>query len=381
MKGIRMNLPTLTVILTLMFVPSCRAQIKADKGKDQTRVIVAGALRPTLEMSKRRASHSATLLNNGRVLIAGGFVGEENSLASAEIYDPAKNDFSLVENMHVARSSHTATLLPNGKILIAGGFNGNYLDSAEIYDPETGKFILTQKMTTARSGHVAVLLNNGRVLLAGGVGTGWTFLDSAEIYDPASNTFRATASMSTARESHTVTSLKDGRVLITGGHQGRRSSIKIYSSFEIYNPSDGTFSQAGNLTVRRHKHDAVLLADGRVLIVGGSDERDSAGAYRSAEIYDPANGISTAVGNMNASRYKLQGTSVLLKNGKILIAGGASRADIFDPADDTFSFVSGDMGTKRLFATATLLQSGRVLVVGGYDDRMETSSKAWIYAI
>lgn len=366
-------------LLMAAFFTSCRAGVATDNITKQTNLTFDGAVYATQRMTAQRASHTSTLLNNGKVLITGGFVGEENSLTSAEIFDPTTNAFSRTEDMRVARSSHTATLLSNGKILIAGGFNGSYLDSAEIYDPATGKFTAAGKMTTARSNHVAVLLNNGKVLLAGGVGTGWTFLAGAEIYDPVSNTFTATGAMTTPRESHTVTLLTDGRVLITGGHQGRRSAITIYSSCEIYNPANGTFAPAGNLTVKRHKHDAVLLANGRVLVVGGSDERDGAGAYRNAEIYNSTNKTFTAVGNMNASRYKLQGTAVLLKNGKVLIAGGASRAEVFDPTTNSFSFASGDMGTLRLFATATLLQNGRVLIVGGYDNRMVVSSNAWIY--
>jgi len=381
MRNTKKSLLLSILLLTVAFVPSCRAQVTTDNAKSQTNVVLDGTLKVTQRMSAQRASHTATLLNNGKVLITGGFVGEENSLASAEIFDPTTNGFSRAEDMRVARSSHTATLLPNGKIFIAGGFNGNYLDSAEIYDPATGRFTSAPKMTTARSNHVAVLLNNGKVLLAGGVGTGWTFLASAEIYDPTSNTFATTGTMTTARESHTVTLLKDGQILITGGHQGRRAAITIYSSCEIYNPANGTFTSAGNLTVKRHKHDAVLLADGRVLIAGGSDERDGAGAYRNAEIYNPTNKTFAAVSNMNASRYKLQGTAVLLKNGKVLIAGGASRAEVFDPTTNTFSFAFGDMGTIRLFATATLLQNGRVLIVGGYDNRMAVSANSWIYRI
>src|SRR5258708_33319586 len=132
-------------------------------------------------------------------------------------------------------------------------------------------------MVLVRSVHAATLLNNGKVLLAGGVGTSWTFLADAELYDPATNTFAATGAMTMARESHTATLLRNGNVLIMGGHKGRRSAITIYSSAEIYNPASGTFSSTGNLTVRRHKHDAALLADGRVLIIGGSDERDGRG--------------------------------------------------------------------------------------------------------
>ena len=140
-----------------------------------------------------------------------------------------------------------------------------------------------------------------------------------------------------------------------------------------------SFTATANLTVKRHKHDATLLADGTVLIVGGSDERDSRGAYTSVEIYNPKTKTFAKIGEMNLSRYKLNGTTVLLKNGKLLIAGGADRAEVFDPAAKTFEVTAGEFETARLFATATLLQDRRVLIVGGYDNSNAVSSKVWIY--
>jgi hypothetical protein len=230
--------------------------------------------------------------------------------------------------------------------------------------------------------HVAVLLDSGKVLLAGGVGTGWTFLASAELYDPDSGTFSATGEMSVPRESHSVTKLMDGRVLITGGHQGRHAAITIYDSAEIYDPQTGHFTLTGLMTVRRHKHDAVLLADGRVLITGGSDERDDQGAYSSAEIYDPASGAFTLTADMPSVRYKHIGTSLLLPNGNALIAGGGRNAVIYDPLRNTFSVVPGVLGTatlSRLFSTATLLQDGSVLIAGGYGVGEDVSAGAWVY--
>jgi N-acetylneuraminic acid mutarotase len=329
-------------------------------------------------MNVSRATHRATLLNNGKVLITGGFSADRNSLSSAEIYDPKTKTFSLGEKMSVGRASHSSTLLPDGRVLIAGGSNGDYLDSAEIYDPKTGKFSPTGKMTMPRSEHIAVLLKNGKVLLAGGVGTGWTFLADAEIFDPATNSFSKTGSMTKARESHTATLLKDGTVLITGGHRGRRAAIEIYRSAEIYNPQTGNFTAAADLTVKRHKHDAVLLGDGRVLIVGGSDERDSGGAYTNVEIYNPQTKTFRKIGDMRFARYKLQGTSVLLKNGKVLIAGGSNQAEIFNPATDSFEAAEGKFETSKLFSTATLLRDGQVLIAGGYDQSINISAKAWI---
>jgi hypothetical protein len=281
--------------------------------------------------------------------------------------------------MGEARAGHTATLLANGKVLITGGYNGAYLSSAEMYDPATDRFTRASSMTAARSGHEAILLNNGKVLLAGGVGTGWTFLSSAEIFDPETGLFTRTGKMTTARESHTATLLKDGRVLITGGHKDRRADVTIYSSTELYDPSVGKFLSAASMSVRRHKHDATLLSDGRVLVVGGSDERDRDGAYVSAEIYDPSTGRFSATANMNVRRYKHRGTTVLLPTGQVLVAGGSSIAELFDPVGRVFVKIDGSMGSDRLFSAASLLRNGSVLITGGYDDRMTTSAKAWLY--
>jgi hypothetical protein len=378
------NRPISLLALMLMvssLVPGCKSNGIGANGEhggiSSTRD--TGVIDAIRNMTTQRAAHTATLLPDGKVLVAGGFASGENSLASAEVFDPTTSTFASTGNMNATRAGHTATLLPDGKVLIAGGYNGDYLASAEVYDPATHTFIPTGGMVTARSGHVATLLNNGKVLLAGGVGTGWTFLADAELYDPSTNTFASTGGMTTARESHTATLLRDGRVLIAGGHKGRRSAITIYSSAEFFDPATGTFSSAGELTVRRHKHDATVLEDGRVLITGGADERDGGGAYRSVEVFNPSTGIFSAVGNMNAARYKLQGTTVPLRNGKVLIAGGANRAEVFDPATNTFSFADGNLGTKRLFAMATLLKNGEVLITGGYDDSQAVSANAWIY--
>lgn len=366
-----------TVSLILTVVSGCRSQT-GNADVDSPRSV--GTITPIMDMRSQRAAHTATRLHNGRVLIVGGFVANERRLTSTEIFDPETKTFTTVADMSKARASHSATLLPNGKVLIAGGFDGDYLNTAEIFDPETNRFTSAGRLVTARSDHVATPLNDGKVLLAGGVGPGWTFLSSAEIYDPRTNSFTQTGTMTTERESHTATLLKDGRVLLTGGHKGRRANIMIYSSVEIFDPKTRRFSAHGNLTVKRHKHDAVLLENGRVLVVGGSDERDGGGAYRNAEIFDPDKATSTSIGTeMNSARYKLQGTTILLTNGKVLIAGGASRAEIFDPRTNRFERAAGDMGAKKLFATATLLNDGQVLIAGGYTDGPSVSANAWLY--
>ena len=173
-------------------------------------------------MVSPRDAHTATLLADGRVLLAGGLDGVAVS-ASAEIYDPATSSFYPTGSMHVARAFHTAVLLPNGKVFIAGGYNGSYLKSAEIYDPSTGMFTSVPPMSTERSNHTSTVLSDGTVLIAGGKNSSGP-LDSAELYDPDTNAFYSIGTpMITSRTSHTATLLADDpdgtndSVLIAGG--------------------------------------------------------------------------------------------------------------------------------------------------------------------
>lgn len=339
----------------------------------------AGRIRSLAGMTTSRAAHTSTLLNDGRVLIVGGFRTGGTSLAQAELFVPATGTFEPAGSLSIARAGHTATLLPDGKVLIAGGFDGTYLDTAEIFEPQTGTFSSGGKLSMPRSEHTATKLSDGRILLAGGVGTGWTFLADAEIYDPKTRRFTPTGRMSTPRESHTATLLADGKVLVTGGHKDRRNAITIYASTEIFDPVPAKFQPAADLTIRRHKHDAVRLNDGRVLISGGSDERDSRGAYKSLEIFEPATGRFRKVAETLSARYKLNGAVVLLNNGKVLLAGGSDTAEIFDPLTQKVTAVDGAFGSQRLFATATLLNDGRVLIAGGYDEATRVGKGAWIF--
>jgi hypothetical protein len=377
MNNIKYHALTIFAFATLL-VNGCHAQAPVD-----SKLSPNGSITSIRTMNTQRATHTATLLDKKKVLIAGGFVNGGGSIADVEVYDGATQTFSAIVKMSVARSSHSATSLPNGKILIAGGYNGEYLDSAELYNPETNKFEPAGKMTMARSGHIATLLKDGTVLLAGGVGTGWTFLASAEIYDPKTNRFSATDAMSVERESHTSNLLPDGRVLITGGHKGRRAAITIYRSAEIFDPKRKAFAPVGDLNTKRHKHEAVLLDDGRVLVIGGSDEQDGLGAYKNAEVFDPkSNSFKPINQTMTQARYKLQGTVVKLSDGRILIAGGSDRAEIFNPLTNSFTIVEGVMDSRRLFATATLLGNGQVLIAGGYHTGSNNvSNGAWIFKI
>jgi hypothetical protein len=180
------------------------------------------------------------------------------------------------------------------------------------------------------------------------------------------------------RESHTATRLPNGEVLVAGGHTGRRAAMTIYDGAELYDPTTEQFRLTGQMVVPRHKHDATLLADGRIFISGGSDERDEQGVYRSTEIFDPATESFTLVGEMHNGRYKHTGTSLLLPSGKVLLLGGATIAEIYDPQSSTFQEIAGGLGKAWLFATATILPSGEILLVGGYGSGVAVGAQAWV---
>ncbi len=327
-------------------------------------------------MRLARAAQTATTIAGDRVIIAGGMTEGGGAVSEFEIFDGATNRVVSAGAMMSARASHTATLLPDGRVLLAGGYNGEYLSSAEIFDPRTGRLAATGSMRAGRSGHTATLLADGTVLVAGGNGDGWSFLSSAEIYDPRTGRFTATNPMRSARESHTATLLIDGRVLIAAGHRDRREHLVVYASTEIYDPASRSFSAGPSLTVARHKHDAVALADGRVLVFGGSDPRDRI-RYTSAEVYDPMQNAFAPVPSMRFGRYKVRDTAIRLPDGRVLIAGGGRYAELFDPRANVFRMVDGDFGHDYSFATSTPLANGDALVIGGYDDAMRNSDGIW----
>jgi hypothetical protein len=173
----------------------------------------------TGSMSVARYRHTATLLNNGKVLVAGGRGLGYFSLASAELYDPATGTWSGTGSLSIAHGEHTATLLTNGKVLVAGGDSSGLTSSAELYDPATGTWNGTGSMSGVRYAHTATLLTNGKVLVAGGSGGGYGLgeLSSAELYDPATGAWSGTGSLSIARVEHTATLLTNGKVLVAGG--------------------------------------------------------------------------------------------------------------------------------------------------------------------
>jgi hypothetical protein len=372
----------LSVLATTIAAIAVVVPISAKKSASDTHA--EGQIVATGTMGTHRSGHTATPLRNGDVLITGGMVRNGEFVADTELYEPTTGKFSPAGRMASPRVGHTATLLPDGRVLIVGGAARPYKDvaQAEIYDPATKRFVATGSLITARSDAEAVLLPSGEVLIAGGsAGADSHRLASAELYDPATGKFRTTGSMSLPRVSFTICPLRNGRILVTGGSvAGRYPNAQLTASAETYDPVTGKFTPAGSMRIQRQKHAAVLLGDGRVLILGGSDNRDWRGKMDSAEIYDPAAEAFADAGRMSAARFKLTNATVRLPDGKVLIAGGAGHAEIFDPAWLRFDVVAGPEMDGRYFSTATLLKGGRVLLAGGYGENVEPSSNvAWIY--
>ena len=202
---------------------------------------------------------------------------------TAEIYDMATGLFTATGSMSTARYGHTATLLPDGTVLIAGGITSSDFDggvstaTAEIYDPSTNTFTPTGSMHAVRDLHAATLLSNGKVLVTGGNRTA----PSAEIFDPATGIFSLTGSMAMPRSAHTATLLSNGEVLVAGGattpqcvQSGIQSGIDsgqcgAMALIELFDPANGTFTPHGFMHTARLAHTATLLSDGEVLLAGG----------------------------------------------------------------------------------------------------------------
>ncbi len=297
----------------------------------------SGTFTPTGSMTTPRYGPTATLLADGKVLVTGG-VGPGVSvlprLSSAELYDPQSGSFTAIGNMAVGRVLHTATLLDDGRVLIAGGTDasgggGAATASAELYDPSAGTFTLTGSMASERADHTATLLASGKVLIVGGWnGHAADAADDppwdplfAELFDPSSGGFTASGSMSTTRIGHSAIRLASGKALVLGGVpslQNVHQQPLDPQYAEVYDPTAATFSSAGNFTLSRTKNTATLLTNGMVLIAGG----EQAGAtVTSADLLDPATGTLSATGGLVIAR--TEHTATRLNDGRVLVTGGA----------------------------------------------------------
>jgi hypothetical protein len=352
----------------------------------------------TGSMNAARMDSTATPLLDGTVLVAGGSLGEgaaQTYLASAEIYDPTTGKFTATGSMKTARAGQTATRLNDGRVLIAGGggcAKGNtcggsatqLLTSAELYDPASGVFTSTGSMSVGRDRATATLLADGRVVVAYGENAGHA---TAELYDPATGKFTRTGKVLDFNNDATATRLADGKVLFIG-------SLVSGPAAEIYDPATGSSTTIpyvlspdaaasalykGQAFARTAAQTATLLTDGRVLLF--------AGGY--LETYDPATEGFTPAGFLSPPGQWNDPTATLLNDGRVLFEGGwtpgtgdnqspaVATAGMYEPTRGPY--LIGSATTARLYETATLLPDGSVLIAGGTADQESALSSAEMF--
>lgn len=311
----------------------------------------AGAWIRANPMNVARKAHTATLLRDGRVLVAGGEDSSFQMLNSAEIYDPATGQWSLTGNLNEPRSGHSAVLLADGKVLIVGR------QSAEIFDPATSKWTPTADMLSKGgqshyTGASVTQLANGKVVVAGGFSGSLSFARSwVELFDPIAGTWKAASPMKATRYNHSATLLPDGKLLVAGGSA---RAADILASAEIYDPATDNWTSVSSLNQTRSGHQAVLLLNGKVMVFGGA---------AAEEIYDPATNRWRLGGKSNQPH--IQFATVTLPDAKIMaIGGGTNRVELYTQNETRWTFTA-DLSIPRRNHTATVLRDGRVLVTGG----------------
>ena len=359
-----------------------------------------------LQMTMPRADQSAVALQDGRVLIAGGTTNANvgGVTATAEIYDPTAQTFTQTGSMTVQRQGATATVLNDGRVLLAGGVQNigfrSELSSAELYDPVAGTFTATGSMRTAREGHTATLLRDGRVLVTGGSDNGTHTLDSAELYDPSTGTWSFAGHLTVPRVAHVAVLLGNGNVLIAGGGRGDRpGGYIVYQNAETYSPEFAQFNPVrAHMINDRVGAAALLLDDGRALIVGGKSGQvltsfgpgtlnlNSMAPLATAEVFDPESNNFMATGKMQAPHYLPR--LVKLQNGKVLVTSGwkqqgpvivgMAAADVFEPGSSSFAGIP-PMHVARLQNSSTILPDGDVLVAGGIDGTSNVTASVEFY--
>lgn len=331
---------------------------------DGSRWVAAG------QLLTARGNHTATLLADGRVLVAGGQTFRHGpGVASAELYDPATQTWTSAGRMSTVRWAHAATRLPNGDVLVTGGLDGanQPLASAELFHPADATWQAVPNMATTRAAHTSTLLRTGKVLVAGG-GPG-----PAELYDPKTRTWSPTGELPLVLDTATATMLDDGKVQLVGG--AGFDPNRVLASTEIYDPATGRWTPGANLTAAREYHASTLLVDGKVLVTGGFDPER--GALAGADLSDfGSNNAFGAVGDLRAAR--LGHSATTLPNGLVLVVGGQqgpsaeslSSAELYDSGLYGSAFpewrLTAPLQAARDGHTATLLGDGEVLVAGGF---------------
>ncbi len=304
-----------------------------------------------------RMDHTATLLTNGEVLVAGGRNGSMIH-SSAEVYSPESRAWVPVGSMANKRHGHRTTTLLDGRVLVTGG-EGTDLGSCEIFDSTTYQWSAANCLQVGRYNHISILLRTGHVLVAGGLGEGGVLAD-VELYDPASNTWVNVSTLKVARRDHSATLMPDGKVLVAGGMDSGNALLR---EVEVFDPRTSDWSPIASMNHPHSRHTATLLKNGHVLIVGTKGQQ-------TAELYDPSLRSWKETCPLSIERHSGH-AATRLADGSVLISGGQGPGDAFLATteryiheQDKWEFF-GTLAIDRTMHTATLLKDGAVLVVGG----------------
>ena len=324
----------------------------------------------TGSMGTARTSHTATVLPNGQVLVAGGCCGPTGyGVESAEVFDPITGSWTPTGNLNVSRSEHAAVLLTNGKVLVVGGRNGfGLVAGSELYDPATQAWSTNGSLGSTRFRFTATRLLNGKVLVAGGG------KNSAELYDPATEQWTPTNPMTSERDGHTATLLPSGQVLVVGGY--RPSTPYYLASAERYDPATEKWAATSSLSTPRSDHQSILLKTGQVLVWNGTSNGST--YFTTAELYDAGSAAWSSVNGFNAGLNTFLSSPItLLPDGRVLATGGFNfftgagalffdDAFAYNPTASTWSTNGlGRLNTPRSGHTSSLLANGQVLITGG----------------
>jgi N-acetylneuraminic acid mutarotase len=292
----------------------------------------------TTDMSSPRFGHTTSALNDGRTLVAGGHDGIR-FLNSAAIFDSNNRTWTAARNLNTARRSHSATLLPSGKVYVAGGFNGSAVKTAETYDPATNGWTVEQ-LSAARSSHAAIMLATGSALLvAGNTDDSGAVINSTELVDSAAGFWNAAPSNTLPLVSHSSVLLANGKVLSMGGLRYTTNGYQTYwfsfANAWLFDPAAnggaGAWSGTGAMRTDRHLFPATLLRNSEVLVCGGFRIVNGADVVtNAAETYNPSSGAWTSAGPMNTAR--TDHTATLLPDGRVLVTGGLQIAGGYDVA-------------------------------------------------
>ncbi len=310
------------------------------------------------------AYHTATMLPDNTILVAGGESAPNTPLATAQIYSPALGTFTPTTSpMSLSRSNHTATLLTNGRVLIAGGFTNQTstqpTNVAEIYYPNTRIFSVTAPMAYPRAAHTATLMPDGSVIVLGGQTTAGNYLSAAEVYSSTSAVWTTLTPIPTGLSEHTATLLKDGRILVIGGQTSSGPSGQTYA----YTPVTNSWATLAPMPSSLYDHSATMMFDGRVLVAGGND---GTGSQKKAYLYDPGGNSWSLAGKLTQGRSAH--TATLLPNNTVMVTGGfgnptPNEVEIYHLDGSTWAPVGQ---IQRVAHTITLTTSGKLLGIGGF---------------